>query len=60
MDLIDRVKTRFEYLWRDETEMKSKEPGGEPVQLPYGSAFHGLDLISRGGNLKSPWEGVGA
>jgi hypothetical protein len=40
MEFIDRVKTRFEYLWRDETEMKSKEPGGEPVQPPQGSAFH--------------------
>jgi hypothetical protein len=34
MELIDQVKTRFEYLWRDETEMKFKELGGEPVQLP--------------------------
>jgi hypothetical protein len=34
MELIDRVKTRFEYLWKDETKMKSKEPGDEPVQLP--------------------------
>jgi hypothetical protein len=34
MEVIDRAKTRFEYLWRDETEMKSKEPGGEPVQPP--------------------------
>jgi hypothetical protein len=34
MELIDLVKTRFEYLWRDEAEMRSKEPGGEPVQLP--------------------------
>jgi hypothetical protein len=32
---VDRSgKTRFEYLWRDETEMKSKELGGEPVQPP--------------------------
>jgi hypothetical protein len=28
MEVIDRAKTRFEYLWRDETEKKSKEPGG--------------------------------
>jgi hypothetical protein len=32
---VDRSdKKRFEYLWRDETEMKSKEPGGEQVQPP--------------------------
>jgi hypothetical protein len=33
---VDRSgkKTRFEYLWKDKTEMKSKEPGEEPVQLP--------------------------
>jgi hypothetical protein len=34
MELIDPAKTRFEYLWGDETEMKSKEPGGELVQPP--------------------------
>jgi hypothetical protein len=34
MELIDQVKTRFEYLWRDEIEMNSKEPGGDPVQPP--------------------------
>jgi hypothetical protein len=26
-------ETTFEYLWREETEMKSEEPGGEPVRL---------------------------
>jgi hypothetical protein len=34
MELIDQVKTTLEYLWRDETKVKSKEPGGEPVQPP--------------------------
>jgi hypothetical protein len=34
MEFIDREKTTFEYLWRDETEMKSKEPGGDLVQPP--------------------------
>jgi cupin superfamily acireductone dioxygenase involved in methionine salvage len=34
MELIDRVKTTFEYLWRDEIKVKSKEPGGELVQTP--------------------------
>jgi hypothetical protein len=34
MELIDQAKTTFEYLREDEIEVKSKEPSGEPVQLP--------------------------
>jgi hypothetical protein len=35
MELIDRAKTTFEYLRRDETEMKSKEPGGELLAVDF-------------------------
>jgi hypothetical protein len=43
MELIDWAKTTFEYLWRDEMKVKSKESGGE-LRTMCGSRTGGWSL----------------